>query len=292
MSIITPARYFRVTKPFRLYVQTGTCESNTYFGASQTHGNVWTEIKAEPGGELHLLPGGDFYVTLGYAWRCVVELDKKHPFEKVYVPREQPWPLDSLEPTDEHAIFHRLDTRKTEYTMEQLKKAGASKVGRNIDYVIPPVVCEPRNYIVTADVEMTDMESPLDAARAMAKWLIAVDRSSGVPNALQAFYYVCPVVDDGRIAKEVGIAVDLQNPKDSDTLSWDEQLALDSGRPTLEEAARQAAAEVALGGGDELVVLPFGTEMPGAQHDDGVTAIAAIDLLRVLVDQYEQPAVD
>lgn len=28
-----------------------------------------------------------------------------------------------------------------------------------------------------------------------------------------------------------------------------------------------------------LVVLPFGTDIPGAQHDDGVTAISAGDLI-------------
>lgn len=33
-----------------------------------------------------------------------------------------------------------------------------------------------------------------------------------------------------------------------------------------------------------LVTLPFGADVPGAQHDDGVTAVALIDLARYVVD--------
>lgn len=56
----------------------------------------------------------------------------------------------------------------------------------------------------------------------------------------------------------------------------------------LREAAAKAAALTADGGGDVLVVLPYGTDFGNAtQHDDGVTAIAAIDLLRELVADYE-----
>jgi hypothetical protein len=56
----------------------------------------------------------------------------------------------------------------------------------------------------------------------------------------------------------------------------------------LGEQCARAARLVAEASGDELVVLPFGTEVPGVQHDDGVTAIAAIDLVRYLVESYER----
>lgn len=48
--------------------------------------------------------------------------------------------------------------------------------------------------------------------------------------------------------------------------------------------AAQAAALVAMGRGDELVVLPQGTPLSSAQHDDGVTAVVALDLLAELVE--------
>jgi hypothetical protein len=49
----------------------------------------------------------------------------------------------------------------------------------------------------------------------------------------------------------------------------------------------EAAVLLAAGRGDELVVLPNGTILPAAQYDDDVTAIAAIDLIRELVADYE-----
>jgi hypothetical protein len=41
--------------------------------------------------------------------------------------------------------------------------------------------------------------------------------------------------------------------------------------------------------GDWLVVLPVGYEnaVPGTQHDDGISAVAAIDVIRMLVENYE-----
>lgn len=38
--------------------------------------------------------------------------------------------------------------------------------------------------------------------------------------------------------------------------------------------------------GDSLVVLPDGMDVPGAQHDDGVSAVALIDLARYIVTEY------
>lgn len=58
-------------------------------------------------------------------------------------------------------------------------------------------------------------------------------------------------------------------------------------RLSVETDTLECAAVMMAGGrGDELVVLPFGTEVPGVQHDDGMTAIAAIDLIRALVASY------
>jgi hypothetical protein len=53
------------------------------------------------------------------------------------------------------------------------------------------------------------------------------------------------------------------------------------------KAARKAGGLVADNDGDRLVVLPPGMEVPGAQDDDDVNAIAAIDLLRWLVYDYD-----
>jgi hypothetical protein len=134
-------RYYQVTGPFRLYVKVGITDSNTYAGASQMLGNVWKQIDAEPGAELHLLVGGAFYVTIDEAWNCAVELSDKHPFEKVYLPQEQPWPFDALEeipPGEEVIGFHWTDQFKKKYSQQELDQAHASLYGRGIDYVIPP----------------------------------------------------------------------------------------------------------------------------------------------------------
>ena len=57
----------------------------------------------------------------------------------------------------------------------------------------------------------------------------------------------------------------------------------------LEIAYRNAIALVIDGDGDELIVLPNGHEgIPGVETDDGVPAIAAIDLVRHAVDVYEE----
>ncbi len=53
-------------------------------------------------------------------------------------------------------------------------------------------------------------------------------------------------------------------------------------------AAAAAAAYTVYGGGDDLIVLRSKCPvLPGEQDDDGVRAIAAIDLLRHLVANYE-----
>ena len=53
------------------------------------------------------------------------------------------------------------------------------------------------------------------------------------------------------------------------------------------KAAEKAGKLVADGDPDRLVVLPLGMEEPGAVEEDDVNAIAAIDLLRNLVYEYE-----
>lgn len=58
-------------------------------------------------------------------------------------------------------------------------------------------------------------------------------------------------------------------------------------RRTRVESYAHAARLVATDNGDQLVVLPYGTDVPGVQHDDGVTACAAIDLVRNLINIYE-----
>lgn len=65
----------------------------------------------------------------------------------------------------------------------------------------------------------------------------------------------------------------------------------EAGQEALEafaSAAATAAGHVVFGGGDDLVVLRnLCPVLPGEQNDDGVRAIAAIDVLRILVANYE-----
>jgi hypothetical protein len=52
-------------------------------------------------------------------------------------------------------------------------------------------------------------------------------------------------------------------------------------------AIEDAALHVARGDGNRLVVLPERFALPGALNEDGVNAIAAIDLIRLVVAEYE-----
>lgn len=148
------------------------------------------------------------------------------------------------------------------------------------------------SYTVILEAHQDNMESPLAAAKATAHWLETPCGSAGMTGAEGAIYYISPEVDDGRIATEAMVAVDLQNlPEETDAEAdhrLNQELVLvPADMSKLGAAVRKAATRVALDTGDELVVLPFGTELPGVQHDDGVTAIAAIDLVRALVASYE-----
>lgn len=53
--------------------------------------------------------------------------------------------------------------------------------------------------------------------------------------------------------------------------------------------AGEAAKLVARNDGDRLIVLPLSApNVPGSQTDDEIRAVAAIDLLRHLVAEYEE----
>lgn len=57
----------------------------------------------------------------------------------------------------------------------------------------------------------------------------------------------------------------------------------------LARVAATAAATCVYGGEDDLIVLPKECPVfPSEQDDDGVRAIAAIDVLRYLVENYEE----
>jgi hypothetical protein len=55
----------------------------------------------------------------------------------------------------------------------------------------------------------------------------------------------------------------------------------------LEHEYAKAARLCARGQENRLVVVPYGTDIPGALFDDNVTAIAAIDMIRHLLVAVE-----
>jgi hypothetical protein len=72
----------------------------------------------------------------------------------------------------------------------------------------------------------------------------------------------------------------------------DEHLQHRQGQESLKAfslAATTAAAYVVYGDPDELIVLANACPtLPDEQHDDSVRAVAAIDVLRYLVEHYEE----
>ena len=57
----------------------------------------------------------------------------------------------------------------------------------------------------------------------------------------------------------------------------------------LTVVATAATEAVAAGQGDDLIVMPLACPtIPGEQDQDGLRAIAAIDVLRHLVETYEE----
>lgn len=197
-------QYYEVIAPFTLYTKVGYTDSNTYVGASQMLGNIWKQIEAAPGAQLHLLVGGAFYVTDESAWECQVELSEKHPFEKVYLLREQPWPYDALEAIDETEATprNRVDPLQRKFGLDELHYVAASRYGRGIDWVIPTKA----HYRVVLEVDMVDMLSPEDAAKATVDWLTSEDGARG------AAFYVTPI--DRELDEKATVVIDFQNPKD------------------------------------------------------------------------------
>jgi hypothetical protein len=121
--------FWRVTRPFFVYVRVGYSDSNTYFGASMALGTVYRVLTLKPGDEVHALFGGVFVVTPDGVFSAEIKLSEKHPFEKTYLPERDVWPLDSLEP---------LATPKavTQYNRELPRITPGKFYGRNIDSIV------------------------------------------------------------------------------------------------------------------------------------------------------------
>ena len=72
-------------------------------------------------------------------------------------------------------------------------------------------------------------------------------------------------------------------------MGWDNYATGQRATEALGAAASAAAARTAFGGGDDLIVLRNACPIiPGEQDDDDLRAIAAIDLLRYLVENYDE----
>jgi hypothetical protein len=118
--------YYRVTQRFPVLVRVGHRESNTYFGASMVLGVVYRQVIAKPGDEIHALVGGTFLVTAKQAHEATMHITEKHPFEKVYFPVVEQWPLASLAeiPAGRKVASYRAD-------LPRLSGAAAGRVLSN-----------------------------------------------------------------------------------------------------------------------------------------------------------------
>ena len=129
--------YWRVTEPFEVYVLRGTTESNTSVGSSKMLGNVYQPVTVEPGGEIHGLVGGVFYIDPnGSVTEVTLALSDKHPFEKVYLLPVDKWPLDKLALTTCRPVTYS-NARTRRFSHQELKETGAASYGRNIDWILP-----------------------------------------------------------------------------------------------------------------------------------------------------------
>lgn len=120
--------YYRVIKPFSVYIRIGIADSNTYVGRSQMLGNVYRHIELAVGDEIHSLAGGTFAVTSHGANEAKMQLSDKHPFEKVYSEGEEIWPMDHLEETS--------NPKNPKYNTQPAHMKPGKLVGRGIDSVV------------------------------------------------------------------------------------------------------------------------------------------------------------
>lgn len=77
-------RYFRVNEPFLVLKPLGTCETQTYVGASMALRTVKEAFNAVPGDEIHALMGGTFLVTKEGGVTEISIVKPKHVYESKY----------------------------------------------------------------------------------------------------------------------------------------------------------------------------------------------------------------
>lgn len=124
---------FEVTERFPLYLKVGITPSNTYFGASQAYGNVYWLVHIEPGERIWDTFGGVYAEVDSAVHEAKIRLSDKHPFEKVYLPIVDEWPVDKLRRVDMAPIPSRVERRPL--SSDELATIGAALYGRGIDWV-------------------------------------------------------------------------------------------------------------------------------------------------------------
>lgn len=97
MSLFGP-QYYSVENAFRILQMDGHSPSNTYIGSSQAFDQVLLAKTAEPGDEIHDLPGGLFHVSAATGKTHKIRLvAPKHVFEKSYGPSPEVTRREALE---------------------------------------------------------------------------------------------------------------------------------------------------------------------------------------------------
>jgi hypothetical protein len=109
-----PNLYYKVVQEFDLFIQTGIAPSNEWFGASQIHRAVYSQIKAKKGDRIANLHGGIFYLSkynkgllAAVCYPCVMVVNTRSAFEKGKPPFQE-YPVDNLQTTEKFELTFEL----------------------------------------------------------------------------------------------------------------------------------------------------------------------------------------
>lgn len=114
LSDIFENTYFEATDTFQVLCPIGHYDTNTFVGSSCMIGVLYSWVTVNPGDQIHDLFGGVYLVQGNKMTPCRTYISDKHPFEKVYSPEEEQYPLDKLKqiasPNKELELVNKFPT--------------------------------------------------------------------------------------------------------------------------------------------------------------------------------------
>jgi hypothetical protein len=131
--------YFKVLRPFEVYLQVGVSGSNSSWGSSMIYGNVYKQYTLKRGDQIHSSYTDVYAVIRGVAYRATLAVSERGPFERVYWTPEEVWPVERLGRITANEAARPRDGYPTQFPTI----APGKSVGRGIDSIVEPAKSTP-----------------------------------------------------------------------------------------------------------------------------------------------------